>query len=144
ESSFGKEDTSHLWPQDPPCRKKRDEDGAPDFVARLYRYDLEAVASLPNGFSTIVSLAASQYTFFPAQYDCAAIMQATEWAKPSFTVAAGCWRERMQSSQLPMCSSERSSMPIGGSLSPGSTIYFDSRFLSMSASSSCVPFSSMT
>jgi len=68
----------------------------------------------------MVSLAASQYCFFPDQYDWVDIMQATEWAKPSCTVQWGCWRERMHSNQLAMCSSERSSMPIGGSLaSPG-------------------------
>jgi hypothetical protein len=34
----------------------------------------------------MVSLAASQYCFFPDQYDWVDIMQATEWAKPSCTV----------------------------------------------------------
>ena len=61
--------------------------------------------------SEIVSVFASQKTFLPDQYDCAAIMQATECANPSCTVAWGCWRERMHSNQFAMCSVVRSSMP---------------------------------
>src|SRR5580658_900537 len=100
---------------------------------------------LPGMLSEIVSLFASQKTFLPDQYDCAAMMHATECANPSCTEACGCCRERMHSNQFAMCSNDKSSMPMGGSLvSPGSITNVDFRFASTSASSSCVPFSSTT
>jgi len=60
------------------------------------------------------------------------MVQATEWAKPSWIVAWVAWRDRMHSSQLAMCSVLMSSMPMGGiAFWPGSWTYGAARCASI-------------
>src|SRR5262245_40920134 len=81
------------------------------------------------GESTICSFLASHYRRLPCQYDFAAIVHATECAKPSCTVACGCWRLRRHSNQLVMWLRSSSPMPVGGSPAwPGSLTSVALRF----------------
>src|SRR5579863_8493711 len=82
-----------------------------------------------KGCSEISSWLGSQYSLFPLQYDCAAMMHTMECENPWSTVALGSLRVRMAVSQSIMWTTSSSSGPkeLGGAASETFTVVAASR-----------------